>query len=271
MPRTLRTRTSRPNYAAMFQENEDGPEGAGSSGSKSSPALEDEDSGSDFALEPQNADEDDEDAEHSEEDDEDVDEIMTDAPARAPSASDFGVQPSSSKRKRKAPAKSTKNVSIHAPSAPRASRQSVPLGAPSLNHRHRPIPIYTKAGQVERLAAPPALFGRGEVVLTNAWGSSVVAQRVSKAWGYNVGQGPLWELLEDRGWFPEAQQGPEGQTDAQRRPKVHADIHAGPYEILSFSYVMSFWVWVSCNSMLYQRRSSILACTVPRHLSFWPL
>lgn len=253
MPRTLRSRASRPNYAAMLQSNEDGAEAlAGPSGSQAISPANDEDSGSDFAPEAPKDDERNEDNEndgdkHSEDSlAEDADEVMADAQVSGGDESDFGGKvvggssASTLKRKRRTANQPNKRAFIPALSASRASRQSLqPLGTPNYNHRHRPVPIYTKEGPVERLTKPPVLFGRDEIAMTNSWGTPVVGKRVSKSWGYNVGPGPLWELLEDRGWFPEAIQGPEGETDASRRPKVHDDIPAGSYEILASSCVLN--------------------------------
>ena len=66
-----------------------------------------------------------------------------------------------------------------------------------------------------------------------------VTDRVNKSWGYNVGCGPLWDLVEDRGWYKEALEGvPDMDTEANRRPKVYKNINVkGGWEILDEKYV----------------------------------
>ncbi|KAF8641671.1 hypothetical protein AX16_009848, partial [Volvariella volvacea WC 439] len=63
--------------------------------------------------------------------------------------------------------------------------------------------------------------------------SARITDRVNKSWGYNVGNGPLWQLVEDRGWYKEANtdNGIGGddatereESEAQRRPRVYADV-----------------------------------------------
>lgn len=245
MPRTLRSRAKRPNYAAMLEYDEDAdadeqrPE-AGPSGTKAD-AVSDEDSGSDFAPDVLKSS-----AIPDDEDDVNEDQLLDEANSSdAGTSSVVGVSVSgiSLKRKRRASAH-TPNKRLSVPASrtphPNPNTSTSALAVPSFNHRHRPLPIYLKPGLVERLARAPTLFAREATVLTNGWGADEgVAARVSKAWGYNVGPGPLWELLEDRGWFPEAttSEGVEGETEVSRRPKVYEDVFAGSYEILDPSCV----------------------------------
>ena len=88
------------------------------------------------------------------------------------------------------------------------------------------MPLYTRTGRVERLVSPPSLFKNPKITMTNGFTqSSKIADRVSKAWGYNVGWGPLWEMAEDRGWYKEALEAGEGtDSDACRRPRVWGNI-----------------------------------------------
>ncbi|KAG6882978.1 hypothetical protein C0993_008426 [Termitomyces sp. T159_Od127] len=52
-----------------------------------------------------------------------------------------------------------------------------------------------------------------------------VSDRVNKSWGYNVGPGPIWELVEDRGWYKEAMKNTlDMDSDGNRRPKVYKNI-----------------------------------------------
>ena len=75
-------------------------------------------------------------------------------------------------------------------------------------------------------------------MLTNACGSStLVSDRVNKSWGYNVGRGPLWELLEDRGWYKEAFDSPR-VTELDMRPRVYQTIPLGYQEVLDHQYAI---------------------------------
>ncbi|KAF8632767.1 hypothetical protein AX15_001702 [Amanita polypyramis BW_CC] len=107
-------------------------------------------------------------------------------------------------------------------------RQQYSLPTPSVHHRHRAVPLFTDTTRVERLTSPPTLSGSNTVSWTNNFTSSPrVTDRVQKAWGYNVGDGPIWELVEDRGWYKEAYKdsGPSDEFgEAKRRPRVYQDI-----------------------------------------------
>jgi transcription factor C subunit 6 len=121
------------------------------------------------------------------------------------------------------------------------------LPNPNVHHRHRPVPLFhpTAATQrVERLLGPPRLFAPNEVVPTDAYASSLaLTRRVGKAWGANVGAGPVWPIVEDLGWFRESvgaeeEEGDEdGAEDGKctkvllcvervRRPRVYVGIAA---------------------------------------------
>lgn len=111
---------------------------------------------------------------------------------------------------------------------PRGSkRQNYVLPTPSVHHRHRAVPLYSRTGRVERLTAPPVLFNPPSLSLTNGYTeSSKVSDRVNKAWGFNVGPGPLWDMSEDRGWYKEASiTGGDIDSDGQRRPRVYSNVH----------------------------------------------
>jgi hypothetical protein len=43
--------------------------------------------------------------------------------------------------------------------------------------------------------------------------NSQVTDRVNKSCGFNVGWGPLWEMVEDRGWYKEAVEGVDGMDN----------------------------------------------------------
>ncbi|KAF7792992.1 hypothetical protein EIP86_004097 [Pleurotus ostreatoroseus] len=108
------------------------------------------------------------------------------------------------------------------------------ISLPSLHHRHRAIPLHQRTGQVERLKSAPKLFSQPEVVPTHAWSASeTVIGRVNKSWGFNVGPGPLWEVLEDRAWFKEITD-VENESEAARRPKVYQQVRSSDaYKVLS--------------------------------------
>ncbi|KAG6860593.1 hypothetical protein C0995_009483 [Termitomyces sp. Mi166 len=220
MTRTLRPRKSQPSYVALAGI-ELGDDGAGPS--KRAPVYNDEDgdSGSDFAPET------DRDAEGEEEGvDEDEDEDMEpeeDAPNVVPSVSITHSRRSASVLETKA--KTIRNLAK--PSVSRASkRQQYVLPTPSVHHRHRAVPLYTRTGRVERLETRPVLFKASKITMSNNFTQNAkVADRVNKSWGYNVGPGPIWELVEDRGWYKEAvEKVPDMDSDGNRRPKVHKNI-----------------------------------------------
>ncbi|KAK7051012.1 hypothetical protein VNI00_005124 [Paramarasmius palmivorus] len=97
------------------------------------------------------------------------------------------------------------------------------LPTPSVSHRHRAVPLFTLPNsRTSRLTEPPKLFEEGATTGTNSFTSSAkVIDKISKAWGYNVGSGPLWELVEDRGWFKESG---TAQEEKQKRPRVHENV-----------------------------------------------
>jgi hypothetical protein len=101
------------------------------------------------------------------------------------------------------------------------------LPQPSVNHRHKAIPIFREVDEVERLIREPILFGDNETIGTNNFTySSRLTDRLNKAHGYNVGAGPLWDLLEDRGWYKErVRRGEQLSAEAMRRPRVYDGIN----------------------------------------------
>ncbi|KAF9023470.1 hypothetical protein BDZ89DRAFT_1069825 [Hymenopellis radicata] len=86
------------------------------------------------------------------------------------------------------------------------------------------VPLHSPTTDVERLVSKPSSpFVKTNTTLTKSFThNSKTTDRVNKAWGYNVGSGPVWELVEDRAWFKEAQAGAETEDD--RRPVVHSEI-----------------------------------------------
>lgn len=238
MTRQLRSRASRPNYAALLGIGED-ENGAGPSGATHE--LDDDSSGSDFALEAgaEEAVEEDvddmviDDAEAEPEDDAPARKRKRPAPStREPSVLDYGSA-SVTSRAKKTPAKATPRRSVaFIPGLALSSNRQAP-GLPSLHHRHRSTGVYLKEGKIERLAEAPALFLPEITTPTNAWSANdAVSNRVNKSWGYNIGPGPLWELAEDRGWYKEAGT-TSGTSERELRPRVHEYVVLRPYEHIS--------------------------------------
>ncbi|KAJ2933737.1 hypothetical protein H1R20_g3376, partial [Candolleomyces eurysporus] len=145
--------------------------------------------------------------------------VSSKPPKRAPRGASKG----------KGKAKKATPSAILAPAAslPRTSRRQMHmLPTPSVHHRHRATPLFSRAGFVERLVSRPSLFGPINTTVTNAFTHNTqVTDRVNKAWGYNVGPGPLWQLTEDRRWFKEAiTTGKDADCERSRRPRVYPDV-----------------------------------------------
>ncbi|KAJ6620827.1 hypothetical protein B0H10DRAFT_2020767 [Mycena sp. CBHHK59/15] len=257
MSRQLRPRKSKPTYdtsaLAFGGEGGDGQPAAGPS--RKALALDEGDSGSDFSPEKDAGEsrvdpEEDEMSLDASGDDEpfELDDGLTLADdsialsAAKPLAASKAA--GSSKPKAKINTKAKKIVSdVVMPSlgsgagiARTSKRQIYVLPTPSVHHRHRAVPLYTRAGRVERLAVKPVLFGPLATTPTNNFTHNLtVINRVNKGWGFNVGSGPLWDLVEDRGWYKEAlvTHG-DVQIEANRRPITHRAVRVKPgWAILS--------------------------------------
>ena len=122
---------------------------------------------------------------------------------------------------KQSPSKAGKKATRHG-----QKRSQYALPTPLVNHRHRGIPLFSRSARVERLAEPPKLFGPTSTVLTASFTNSPkVMDHVSKAWGFNVGPGPIWQLAEDRGWFKEAEViGNNVEMERKRRPRVYREV-----------------------------------------------
>ncbi|GBE81838.1 hypothetical protein SCP_0402120 [Sparassis crispa] len=226
MTRQLRSRASRLNYATLFQY-EDG-DGAG----PSNPFVDEADSGSDFAPEANEAQEGEGDAMA-----EDVEEQEQELKLVSDSDHERSViGPAGTSGGHSAPAaKPRKTVSLPPGLSRTATRQQYALPAlPGVHHRHRAVALYRRDSPVERLAKAPMPFAPDTTVLTkSSTADSVVAERVGKSWGFNVGPGPLWELMEDRGWFKEEIKGDGEEKELNRRPRVYESIKVDDYEVLN--------------------------------------
>ncbi|TFK90283.1 hypothetical protein K466DRAFT_543680 [Polyporus arcularius HHB13444] len=239
MSRQLRTRASRPNYASLaglgLEDDAEGP----------SQPVESDASGSEFepdAVQEQQAEADEDDdmaLEDAEGEEDDVAESASVAPRRRRTASTrepslaYGESVSAAPRRKSAQPKASakRSVMLVPGLAHTSNRQTHAL--PSLHHRHRPMGIYKKENKTERLTKPPVLFQPASTTSTNAWASSsTVTDRVNKSWGYNVGPGPIWELLEDRTWFKEACSSSKS-SEKELRPRVHRDIVMNRIQVLT--------------------------------------
>lgn len=253
MPRALRPRKSQPSYAVAFAEDEvDGQPVAGPSRKK---VLEEDDSGSDFAPEkevaPVDRDEDEISADASGIDEsldpDDVGDLTLADDSIAISTAKprpAGRTAGPSRARAKGSAKAKKAVpDVVMPSlgsgsgiARTSKRQIYILPTPSVHHRHRAVPLYSRTGRVERLAVKPVLFGPSVTAPTNNFThNAAVTNRVNKGWGFNVGAGPLWDMVEDRGWYKEAVvTGGDVEIEANRRPITHHGLRVKPgWKILS--------------------------------------
>ena len=217
MPRQLRSRRSRPNYAALHTGEEVG---------VYVPDPEELESGSEFPANGSDADGDagalDDDAEPLAEGSEDE---LDGEEGPSSKATPQGKKTSKSQGPRTRLRKSV-------PVGPSKPSKSAP---PTTHHRHRPPPLFRRDAQAERLLEPPTLFQPSATVLTNGFTSSArTTKRLERSWGRNVGPGPVHELLEDRGWFKEAIPDAAVASEAGRRPVVYDTIKLeGKYQAIS--------------------------------------
>lgn len=234
MARELRRRSSRPNYAALLHyEDEDG---AGPSNAR---YMEEDEvgSGSDFAPD----DAGDQPIEVSEDDELDDSEEEIEAAEKDermslihPSDEETPVVVTQAAQ-RTSKKVSEKKVSL----APGISARQQSVVIPSTHHRHRAVSLHTlaKNALVERLSQSPLPFKAPTLVPTNNFACHEVSRRVPWSWSYNVGPGPLWELMEDRGWYSESALNNEPRESA-RRPRTYQTVQAQTnFSILSAEYV----------------------------------
>lgn len=89
---------------------------------------------------------------------------------------------------------------------------------------------------VERLDELPSLFKEPHIVPTNSMTADpALTDRVSKSWGFNVGAGPVWQIMEDRSCYKESiGSGAGAEKESSRRPRVYQNISVRPgWEVLS--------------------------------------
>ncbi|KAL1707141.1 hypothetical protein EV121DRAFT_199826 [Schizophyllum commune] len=256
MSRSLRPRTSRPSYtfAALDDEGDAQTSGAGPSRRR---AVDDDDSESEFELPPKTddkaggGDDDDEDDFMEDEGDVEGDDDLDGGAGESASAVAKPTRAAAKPRKRS----KTVNPTYTAPSMSMKSvgsvglsrvsrRQMYSLPTPSVKHRHRAIPLYTHEGRVERLTKQPTLFGPSSIAACNNFTfNKKVIDRASKAWGFNVGAGPVWDMVEDRSWFKEGAPFTTEPylSEGARRPVVHQDIRVkSDYKVLNASDAQAY-------------------------------
>ena len=106
------------------------------------------------------------------------------------------------------------------------NRQNYALPTPAPDHRYRSGPLYRHSRETKRLLLPPTPFQEPTLKDTNNWTVNPnITDRYSKASGYNIGPGPLWQLIEDRSWWKESRNdGDDKGSDGSRRPRVYAQV-----------------------------------------------
>ena len=241
MKRQLRPRKSQPNYVTMagFDQESDirtsarAKSGLIDEGSSDSEFTPENDKDATEQMQQDIQDYDVHQGDHVQEQDESEDNV--------PSPS--GADTSLSKSKGKATLKKGNSHPKLKTGVARQRRQTHALPTPSADHRHRAVPLYRREGRVERLKQPAKLFKSPSIMLTNGLEKNSVMKRLIKAWGHNAGPGPLWEIVEDRSWFKEAETIGKGRdTEAERRPLVHQNVRVkNGWKALTEEYVRSFY------------------------------
>ncbi|KAI6031550.1 hypothetical protein BKA83DRAFT_26764 [Pisolithus microcarpus] len=257
MPRELRPRKSRTSYTTPAGYQTDvgtdvGKDHGGPSSSKVQPQISEESDGEfapeDVLTQKGNRD----DGESSLTDLMDVDEeeeqVRTGRAELDPPTSSPG--PSKGKSKQRPHRQSLKTRGVVTPTpTPGPCLPAMRLGKmyalpnPSAHHRHRAIPIYHRKDQVERLDRPPVLFNEPKIAFTNSMTvDQPLTERIGKAWGYNVGPGPVWELLEDRSCFKESVRSNwDPRQEASRRPRVYQGLSVRPgWMVLDYQDALTY-------------------------------
>lgn len=196
MGRHLRGRTSRPSYASLAGFEIDGPEDAENAEAGPSTvalALDEQDSGSDFApekdVEAGKGDPEEPDTDTSGvSDDDDAIPADQDEPIVVQLLVTAKKAPANPKSKGKAKATATdtlkpiKALPSRGPGLSGTGKsQHYVLPTPSVHHRHRAVPLFTRHGLVERLVSAPALFAQTKVTSTNNFThNSKVGDRANK-------------------------------------------------------------------------------------------
>ena len=273
MTRQLRLRKARPSYAELAGF-EDEPPDAGENHAGPSTLFEADEK----ELEPAPGDEDedgdeDQDAQYDVEEADELDDEVYGKPTKVIRRTAAASASTSTKSRTKRPAVKGKGTGkAKAESAEgtttivgqirRPKGKMYALPTPSVHHRHRAVPLYSRGGRTERLTVRPSLFEPPSLTLTSSFTERPkVSERVNKAWGFNVGHGPLWELAEDRGWYKEAiNTGNNTDIEAKRRPRVHLDVPVQDgWEIMSLEYVS--FSYAKSRSLGYKTESHCRAAS----------
>ena len=262
MPRQLRPRKPRQSYAELADHGIENNENAAGP-SKVHPVDEEDDSASEFEpnKEPggtKNVSSSDEDVAMDDVDEEPESEVeetpkqsrktpASHKPPRAPTASSSANMFVSLKTRKdqsrrlppkvqQEPSESTEPVMT-----PRMAK-TYTLPNPSAHHRHRAIPVFSREEMVERLDEPPMLFKEPRIVPTNSMtADQSLTNRVSKSWGFNVGAGPVWQIMEDRSCYKESISLSTGSMkEALRRPTVYQNLSVRPgWQVLNNQCVVN--------------------------------
>ena len=232
MPRELRQRTKKPDYTTLSGNNSDeiadGDDGASSDDFVPTAPVERDSDGDDGLA-------------NVMDEDGDGDVQISSGP------------PVASSSKQKVTKKSKKSMDNSgegpSPSDPLSrlgkTRGQNALSVPPQDHRYRAAPLYRTTTRVERLTGLPSPCRPAETVFTNNWTSDpVITARYNKASIYNVGAGPLWEMIEDRSWWKESLTGiPDEGSEAFRRPRVYQDVAVDPnLAILNKTYAFKYHI-----------------------------
>lgn len=89
---------------------------------------------------------------------------------------------------------------------------------------------------VERLDEPPSLFEEPHIAPTNSMTPDhSIIDRVSKSWGFHVGAGRVWKIMEDRSCYKESiGSGAGSENEFSRRSRVYQNVSIRPgWEVLS--------------------------------------
>jgi len=247
MTRQLRPRKTRPSYAKLAGLYSDDESDSMELGPSSSKMVVDEEDGSESDFAPEKGiqslpDEQEEisDTDVASDDDEDEDgegdEEQTPIATTSTTQKPGSLNKGKGKAKAKAATSPVKSTASGVKTAFRSKRKSYSLPTPNVHLRHRAVPLFSRPEQSERLAEYPNIFQPTHTVLTNSFtGNGKVMDRVNKTWGFNIGPGPSWEVVEDRGWYKEAEtKGEDHETERKRRPRVHQDFALrDAWEVLS--------------------------------------
>ncbi|KAF9515709.1 hypothetical protein BS47DRAFT_1293515 [Hydnum rufescens UP504] len=84
-------------------------------------------------------------------------------------------------------------------------------------NRTRPKPLYVNPKPSSRLTCPPAPFEVPKLQSTPTPAGPVFV-RLSKSWANSLNPGPVWQLMEDLGWYKELVDTPDG---GRTRPVVY--------------------------------------------------